>query len=399
MKFICAPMATISHPAFRILVEKFGSCDEYYNEMINAPSLLNGGPFEKFYINPFPVPEKMVWQLTGKDISSFLKAIPIIHSLPGIGIDLNMGCCAPDIVRSGAGIAWMEKPLSETESLVKEAGEIIRDLNARNAFLDGKTVFGADSTLRGEKTVFGAENALRGCETVCGAESAFRAGETVCNSEDCLSDSENGSFGGYLDSALQKKRFSVKCRLGSDDFTDESFFSFTDMLVKNGVERITLHPRTHKQKYRDKPRYEYAEKLALRYKNENVEVVVNGDISDEKSFQTVKTLCPDCCGVMIGRMAVQKPWIFARLNNRMPEKLPSAQEIALAYVDDVVKYQPPEFWKTRLQRFFTYYCQNFSFAHYFSSQVLNASDPEDAKKRVEEYFLKVPEDLKINFYK
>jgi tRNA-dihydrouridine synthase len=34
MKLICAPMATLSHPAFRILIEKFGGCDEYYTEMI-----------------------------------------------------------------------------------------------------------------------------------------------------------------------------------------------------------------------------------------------------------------------------------------------------------------------------------------------------------------------------
>ena len=47
MKLICGPMATISHPAFRILVEKFGGCDEYFTEMINAGTLLTGGPFEK----------------------------------------------------------------------------------------------------------------------------------------------------------------------------------------------------------------------------------------------------------------------------------------------------------------------------------------------------------------
>ena len=59
-------MATISHPAFRILVEQFGDCDEYFTEMINAGTLLTGGPFEKYYIDPAPVPEKIVWQLTGR---------------------------------------------------------------------------------------------------------------------------------------------------------------------------------------------------------------------------------------------------------------------------------------------------------------------------------------------
>lgn len=334
MKLISAPMATISHPAFRIMIEKFGGCDEYYNEMINAPSLVNGGPFEKFYINPSPCPEKMVWQITGKDVSSIVKAALILSGLPGLGIDLNMGCSAPEIAKSGAGIAWMTKPISETEILVKEVG-----------------------------------NALKSAETSCG----------------------NG-----------KKRFSVKCRLGQDDFTDESFFSFTDMLVKNGVERISLHPRTQKEKYREKPRWIYAERLAQRYKNENVEVILNGDISDERSLSDAEEICPGSHGFMIGRAACQKPWIFARLKKILPENpenIPFADELAFAFIDDVVKYQPEEFWKTRIHRFFSYYASNFSFAHYFRTLVLNANTPDEAKEKVRGYFEKVKDDRILKIYK
>ena len=50
MKLIAGPMATLSHEAFRHLAEDFGGADEYYTEMINASSLLNMGPFEKFYL-------------------------------------------------------------------------------------------------------------------------------------------------------------------------------------------------------------------------------------------------------------------------------------------------------------------------------------------------------------
>ena len=41
-------MATLSHEAFRRTAELFPGCDEYFTEMINAPSLLNMGPFEKY---------------------------------------------------------------------------------------------------------------------------------------------------------------------------------------------------------------------------------------------------------------------------------------------------------------------------------------------------------------
>nr|MCR4900973.1 tRNA-dihydrouridine synthase [Treponema sp.] len=107
MRLICGPMATISHPAFRTLIEKFGGCDEYFTEMINAGTLLTGGQFEKYYIDPAPVPSKVVWQLTGHDADHMKEAAVRLSQLPGIGIDINMGCSAPDIYRYGAGIAWM----------------------------------------------------------------------------------------------------------------------------------------------------------------------------------------------------------------------------------------------------------------------------------------------------
>ncbi len=327
MKLICAPMATLSHPAFRMLIEEFGGCDEYYTEMINAPSLLNKGQFEKFYINPAPVPEKIVWQLTGKTAGPIIEAASVVAALGGIGVDLNMGCSAPEIVNSGAGIAWMLKPRSETLGLVK-----------------------------------GVKNALEQYEAETGIH----------------------------------RRLSVKFRLGDENFTDESFFSFADMLVENGVERLALHPRTKKEKYRDLPRWEYAQKLAERYSGK-ISVVVNGDIKDSESAENAEKICPLCDGLMIGRMAVQKPWIFAEisksLNGYSAEKRPvDLLKCALDFIDFVEKFQPPEFYRTRLQRFFTYFCMNFSFAHYAQTQMLNAKDIEDSRAKIRGYFEKVPED-------
>ena len=123
MKLISGPMATISHPAFRILIEKFGACDEYFTEMINAGTLLTGGQFEKYYIDPAPVPEKVVWQLTGHDAEHMEEAARVLCDLPGLGVDINMGCSAPDIYRYGAGIAWMLKARDETEEMVKGVGK------------------------------------------------------------------------------------------------------------------------------------------------------------------------------------------------------------------------------------------------------------------------------------
>jgi hypothetical protein len=54
--------------------------------------------------------------------------------------------------------------------------------------------------------------------------------------------------------------------------------------------------------------------------------------------------------------------------------------------------QPQEFWKTRAQRFFTYFCSNVSFAHYFRTSLLNSPDPAVSRERIAAYFTEMPED-------
>lgn len=320
-KLICGPMATISHPAFRILVEHFGGCDEYFTEMINAGSLLNFGPFEKFYIDPVPCPDKIVWQLTGSDAPRMKDAAAQLAELPGIGIDINMGCSAPDIYKTGAGIGWMLKDRVETQEMVR---------------------------------------AVR---------SAVPA----------------------------SKRLSVKLRLGDENFTEQGFFDFCDMLTGEGVELLTLHPRTKKEKLARPPRYKYCQQLAERYKDK-VPVYLNGNVKDKASFDFAMAACPDVAGIMISRAAVQKPWIFQELKDssycKLADEPINMEGLCLEYVDLIEKYQPQEFWKTRLQRFYTYFCMNFAFSHYAQTQFINAADKgnEELRKTIKEFFEKCPEE-------
>ena len=335
MKLICGPMATISHPAFRIMIEKFGYCDEYFTEMINAGTLLTNGPFEKYYIDPTPVPQKVVWQLTGRTTEHMEAAAKELVKLPGIGIDINMGCSAPDIYRFGSGIGWMLKPIEETKEMVQAVSAVIKNHNEQTG---------------------------------------------------------------------ENKRFSIKLRLGDDNFTDNQFFDFCDMLVSNGAKMLTLHPRTKKEKLSRPARYFYCEELVKRYKSSGVEIILNGNVKDKASFDNAISKAPSVDGVMISRAAVQKPWIFYQLAKggvgnceliEENEKTVDLQQLCLDYIKDIEKYQPKEFWKTRLQRFFTYFSENFKFAHYAKTSFLNAKDNEDLVRRVEEFFVQCPEERNV----
>jgi len=114
---VLAPMAEISHRALRELIEGFGGCGCYFSEMISAPALIAGGTFEKWYTDAAPCPEKLVYQLVGSETESIVKAASILDKMDCAGIDINMGCSAPLIRKSGAGAAWMAS--------IDKAGELI----------------------------------------------------------------------------------------------------------------------------------------------------------------------------------------------------------------------------------------------------------------------------------
>ena len=174
------------------------------------------------------------------------------------------------------------------------------------------------------------------------------------------------------------------------------------MLINNGVRLLTLHPRTKKEKLTRPARYEYCEKLAQKVHSHGVEVILNGNVRDYNSGKNAILKAPSVDGIMISRESVRKPWIFYELRKKFElEKNPKATfeeksvdmlQIALDYIDDIEKYQPEEFWKTRLQRFFTYYSDNFLFGHYAQTSFLNAKDNEDLRKRLYDFFEKCPEE-------
>ncbi|MDR1278591.1 MAG: tRNA-dihydrouridine synthase family protein [Treponema sp.] len=119
-KFLLAPMSELSHRALRELIEDFGACDEYFSEMISAGALLGGGPFEAWYTDPLPRPEKLVYQLEGSDQDRIIRAAALLDRRDCAGIDINMGCAAPAIRRTGAGAAWMVS--------IDRAGELMAGL-------------------------------------------------------------------------------------------------------------------------------------------------------------------------------------------------------------------------------------------------------------------------------
>ncbi len=99
-----------------------------------------------------------------------------------------------------------------------------------------------------------------------------------------------------------------KMRLGWDE-QNLNYRAVAELAVENGAQAVALHGRTHKMKYGGRARWEpIAELKALL----PVPVIGNGDLvtlSDVERMQAETA----CDGVMVGRAAMQNPWIFAGL--------------------------------------------------------------------------------------
>lgn len=101
------------------------------------------------------------------------------------------------------------------------------------------------------------------------------------------------------------KPVSVKFRKGR---SKENFLEFARMCEESGADFVTFHARTVEQGYSGKADYDAIAKVKASLK---IPVIGNGDVVDKKSFILMKETGVD--GVMVGRGAMGKPWIFSEL--------------------------------------------------------------------------------------
>jgi tRNA-dihydrouridine synthase B len=123
---LLAPMATLSHAGLRVLIEEFGGCDLYFSEMISAEAMIGGTRYEPYYTIPDPDPDRLIFQVVGYTEEAIVEAASRLAAGPAAGIDINMGCSAPHIVRKGGGIAWMGDP-DRAKRLVQRVREVTRE--------------------------------------------------------------------------------------------------------------------------------------------------------------------------------------------------------------------------------------------------------------------------------
>ena len=95
------------------------------------------------------------------------------------------------------------------------------------------------------------------------------------------------------------------------------------------------------------------------------------------------------------------PWIFEAIRRKHAVESSSApyridlEQTAVSFLQYLETEQPAAFFLTRAQRFFQFYCDNFSFAHYCRTQVLRARSREEMERVLHTYFEQLPDDKLI----
>lgn len=311
---LLAPMVGLSHRALRELIRGFGGCDLYYTEMTSAAGYLSGAPYDRFFLDSGPEPERTVLQFYAVDTARMVEAArKAARELPAAGLDLNFGCSAPHIERSGGGVSWMKNP------------EAARDLVAR------------------------------------------------------------------VRDARPEGSLSVKLRIGYDDDYGR-LRDFCAGLSEAGADWLVLHPRLRSEKLRRTGRWDYVRRLR---EDLGIPLVGNGDVRTPVDKAARVRECRTA-GIMLGREAVRRPWIFALIRGlerdpgfRMTVDAAETAENFLRLVEELL---PPEFHLSRARRFFYYYCDNLSFAHHIRWKIQNAPDLASIRRILAEYFEEVPGD-------
>jgi tRNA-dihydrouridine synthase len=107
-RLFSAPMAGISHSAFRRLIADFGGYGALYTEMLSPVALLK----EDLKTSPFTKRRDceghVLYQLQLNGDETLQAVVERLRTLDPSGIDINLGCPAPMIRKNGAGKALFD---------------------------------------------------------------------------------------------------------------------------------------------------------------------------------------------------------------------------------------------------------------------------------------------------
>ncbi len=178
---------------------------------------------------------------------------------------------------------------------------------------------------------------------------------------------------------------SAKIRLGRT-LDENNLISFCKMLEDEGIDLLTVHGRLQGEKFCRTPRWDWIGKVKMALK---IPVIANGGIfSVADAEKCLERSGAD--GLMIGRGAVCKPWLFADIAKTIYHYDTSPEinipDIYFRFIELLQERFLPERRLGRLKQFTHYYSSNFSFGHHLATGVQNSKSLEEAAETAMVFF-------------
>ncbi len=105
-----APLAGITHRAFRRLVAELGGVSLFYTEMLNSRIISTQNPWKDPYCLDACLDQPLVAQIVGGEPEVIGRAIERLSPMGFDAFDINMGCPQKAIMKHGWGASLLGKP-------------------------------------------------------------------------------------------------------------------------------------------------------------------------------------------------------------------------------------------------------------------------------------------------
>jgi nifR3 family TIM-barrel protein len=171
------------------------------------------------------------------------------------------------------------------------------------------------------------------------------------------------------------------------DLDGEKLKAFCIMLEQEGIDMLSIHARLEHESFARNPRWKSIAGVKERL---TIPVIANGGIfSVEDARQCLRISGAD--GLMLGRGAVIRPWLFAEISrdvfgSRVSEPGVSLPAVYGHYVELLGELFRPEHRLGRLKQFTHYFARNYKFGHHLASRVQSSASVDEARERASLFF-------------
>ncbi len=177
-----------------------------------------------------------------------------------------------------------------------------------------------------------------------------------------------------------KEYTSVKFRLG---FNEKNHIEIAKICQESGADYIAVHGRTRAGRYKAPVDYDA---LAEIKQAVDIPMLANGDIDSAKKAKWVLEHTK-ADGIMIGRAAIGKPWIFKQIKEGLSEVSPALiTEVVLEHFDQMIEHYDHYGALIFRKNLHSYSKAGYAGASAFRNEINRIEDPKEMREIIESFF-------------